>query len=155
MHDAGNKPNSNEGARRQKLFFFHLSFEFSTTIFLKGNDFISMSLLWQRGDDDLWISTLSKSFNDDAFLNAKESRERAKNEGKSPGFQPHTSFEIDCLIVKYCLYTNLLLMNSKNNNIILQKNDDNILLEFPLNINNFLFRCTATLWVDVQFYNII
>lgn len=46
-------------------------------------------------------------------------------------------------------------MNSKNNNIILQKNDDNILLEFPLNINNFLFRCTATLWVDVQFYNII
>ena len=129
--------------RGARNFFFHLSFEFSTTIFLKGNDFISMSLLWQRGDDDLWISTLSKSFNDDAFLNAKESRERAKNEGKSPGFKPHTSFEIDCLIVKYWLYTNLLLMNSKNNNIILQKNDDNILLEFPLNINNFLFRCTA------------
>ena len=40
MH-AGNKPNSNEGARRQH-HFFHLSFRiFYRHFYLKGNDFIS------------------------------------------------------------------------------------------------------------------
>ena len=143
MHDAGNKPNSNEGARRQKLFFSSLIRIFYHNFFERKWLYLNVTPLATRRWWPLIFPTFPHCQKAPLMMMHSWMQRRAEegkeNEGKSPGFSAthfvwlsNISFEQTCYWwILRIIISGFFFQSSLNN--------------FCLDVLQFHFMCNRTI----------